>query len=63
MSWIPLNRIFPMDIEQYYYEKYLPTLIENPSFDVIEWHRTITPDNYDNSRIIKQDTVVNIVSH
>ena len=29
---------------------------------MIEWHRTITPDNDDNSCIIKQDTVVNIAS-
>ena len=61
VSWIPVNRIFPIEIDQYCYEKYLPTLIENPKFDVIEWHRTITPDNDDNSCIIKQDTVVNIL--
>ena len=63
MSWIPLNRLFPNRIDRYHFEKYFSTLIKNPKFDVVQWHRTITPDNDDNSCIIKQDTVVNIVSH
>ena len=58
--WNPMNLIFPFHTTNYHLQKYLPTVIKNPRFDVINWYRTITPYNYEKSCSLKHETIVNI---
>ena len=48
-SLTPVNLYFPFPTTFYHLKKYLPTLINNPRFNVVKWYRTITPDYNDNS--------------